>query len=162
MITNKPVIGESESSLEVESRFMSEGSHGSKVEYVSNIPLGDSTAMRFVAYRDRKGGYIDQVAGSVNVSQSARFRPAGTVRSNGLPVSSARNGFQATSNVSTFLAGATKPNANAIVKEDVNPVTYEGFRGSIKHQINDNWDALVTVANQTIESDGVFLSLIHI
>ena len=83
MITNKPVIGESESSLEVESRFMSEGSHGSKVEYVSNIPLGDSTAMRFVAYRDRKGGYIDQVAGSVNVSQSARFRPAGTVRSNG-------------------------------------------------------------------------------
>ena len=58
MITNKPVIGESESSLEVESRFMSEGSHGSKVEYVSNIPMGDSTAMRFVAYRDRKGGYI--------------------------------------------------------------------------------------------------------
>ena len=156
MITNKPVIGESESSLEVESRFMSEGSHGSKVEYVSNIPLGDSTAMRFVAYRDRKGGYIDQVAGSVNVSQSARFRPAGTVRSNGLPVSSARNGFQATSNVSTFLSGVTKPNATAIVKEDVNPVTYEGFRGSIKHQINDNWDALVTVANQTIESDGVF------
>ena len=158
MITNKPVIGESESSLEVESRFMSEGSHGSKVEYVSNIPLGDSTAMRFVAYRDRKGGYIDQVAGSVNVSQSARFRPAGTVRSNGLPVSSARNGFQATSNVSTFLSGVTKPNATAIVKEDVNPVTYEGFRGSIKHQINDNWDALVTVANQTIESDGVFFA----
>ena len=69
--------------------------NGDKVELVSNIPLGESTAARFVAYRDRKGGYIDQVAGTVDVSQSARFRPSGTVRANGLPVSAARNGFQA-------------------------------------------------------------------
>ncbi len=154
MITNKPVIGDSESSLEVETRFTPEGDHGSKVEYMSNIPLGDSTAMRFVAYRDRKGGYIDQVAGTVNVSSSARWRPSGTMRANGVPVESARNGFK----VGTDLSGATLPNANAIVEDDVNGTTYEGFRASVKHQINDNWDALVTVANQTIESDGVFFA----
>ena len=154
MITNKPVIGDSESSLEIETRFMSEGDTGSKVEYMSNIPLGDSTAMRFVAYRDRKGGYIDQVAGTVNVSSSARWRPAGTMRANGVPVESARNGFK----VGTDLSGAVMPNANALVEDDVNGTLYEGFRASVKHQINDNWDALVTVANQTIESDGVFFA----
>jgi len=152
MITNKPVIGESSSSLELETRFMPEGDTGSKFEYVSNIPFGDSTAMRFVAYRDRRGGYIDQVAGTLNASQSARFRAAGTVRENGLAVSSSRAGFQAGAD----LSGVTLANANAIVKEDANESTYEGFRASIKHEINDNWGALVTVATQSIDADGVF------
>ena len=152
MITNKPVIGESSSSLELETRFMPEGDTGSKFEYVSNIPFGDSAAMRFVAYRDRRGGYIDQVAGTLNASQSARFRAAGTVRENGLPVSSSRAGFQAGAD----LSGVTLANANAIVKDDANESTYEGFRASIKHEINDNWGALVTVATQSIDADGVF------
>ena len=43
-----------------------------------------------------------------------------------------------------------------IVEEDANPVDYEGFRASIAHEINDNWDVLATVANQTIDADGVF------
>ena len=80
LITNKPVIGESASNLEVETRFMPDGDTGSKIEYVSNIPMGDSTAMRFVAYRDRRGGYIDQVAGTINASEGGRFRTAGTAR----------------------------------------------------------------------------------
>ena len=159
MITNKPVIGESETNVEFESRYMSEGEDGGKVELVSNIPLGESTAARFVAYRDRKGGYIDQVAGSVDITESARWRPAGTVRANGLPVSEARDGKK--SHVNDF-SGTTTPSANAIVKDDVNEVTYEGFRLSIAQEINENWNALATFANQTIESDGVFLSLIHI
>jgi len=152
MITNKPVIGESSSSLEIEARAMPDGGAGSKFEYVSNIPMGDSTALRFVAYNDRRGGYIDQVAGTLNASQSARFRKAGTVRQNGLPVSSSRGGFQAGAD----LSGATLLNADAIVEEDANPVDYEGFRASIAHEINDNWDALATFATQTIDADGVF------
>ena len=79
MITNKPVIGEASANLEVEGRFMPSADTGEKVELVANVPIGDSTAARFVAYRDRKGGYIDQVAGTLNASQSARFRAAGTV-----------------------------------------------------------------------------------
>ena len=152
MITNKPVIGESSSSLEVEARVMPDGDNGSKFEYVSNIPLGDSTAMRFVAYSDRRGGYIDQVGGTLTAAQSARFRKEGTVRQNGLPVSSSRAGFQAGAD----LSGATLLSALAIVEEDANPVDYEGFRASIAHEINDNWDALATVATQTIDADGVF------
>ena len=154
MITNKPVIGESDLNLELETRRMGEGDPGAKVELVSNIPLGESTAMRIVAYRDRKGGYIDQVAGSVDVSHSARFRREGTIRDNGLPVSSARKGFQA----GVDLSGVTMPSANAIVKENVNEVSYEGYRASIAHEIDDNWEALVTFSGQTLESDGVFFT----
>ena len=152
MITNKPVIGESESSLEVEARYMSGGDEGNKFEYMNNIPLGNSSALRFVAYRDHRGGYIDQVAGTRTVSQSARFRPSGTIRDNGLPVSSARGGFQANADLSAVTQGV----ANAKVKENANPVTYEGFRASVAHEINDNWDALVSVSSQTLDSDGVF------
>tara|TARA_B100001123_G_scaffold10617_1_gene12786 strand:+ start:2131 stop:4665 length:2535 start_codon:yes stop_codon:yes gene_type:complete len=152
MITNKPVMGESETKLEVESRYMPDGDSGGKLEFVSNLPLGDSTAARFVAYRDRKGGYIDQVAGSIDASQSARFRRSGTVRQNGLPVNSSRGGFQA----GVDLSGATLKNATAIVKDDVNTLTYEGTRLSIAQDINENWDATVTIAQQTIDADGVF------
>ena len=152
MITNKPVQGETSGNVEFETRFMPEGDMGSKLELVGNMPLGDSTAARIVAYRDKKGGYIDQVAGSLDVSQSARFRSAGAVRENGLPVSSSRAGFQSGAD----LSGATLKQAAAIVREDANELTYEGFRASVAHVINDNWDALATVAQQTIEADGVF------
>jgi outer membrane receptor protein involved in Fe transport len=152
MITNKPVIGESASSLEVEARLMSGGDEGNKFEYMNNIPLGNSSALRFVAYRDHRGGYIDQVAGTRSVKESARFRTADTVRANGLVVGSSRAGFQAGAD----LSAATFLNANAIVKDNSNPVTYEGFRASVATQINDDWDALVTVATQDIESEGVF------
>jgi len=154
MITNKPVIGESASSLEVETRYMPEGDLGSKVEYMSNIPLSDTSALRFVAYRDRRGGYIDQVAGSVDATMSAAWRPAGTVRSNGLPVATSRNGWRANADLTNVIT----PSVNAIVEDDVNTSTYEGFRASIKAELNDNWDALVSITNQTIESDGVFFS----
>jgi outer membrane receptor protein involved in Fe transport len=152
MITNKPVIGERSSSLEVETRFMSGGDEGNKFEYMNNIPLGNNSALRFVAYRDHRGGYIDQVAGTRSVRESARFRTGDTVRANGTVVGSARAGFQGGAN----LSAASFLDANAIVKENANPVTYEGFRASLATQINDNWDALVSVATQDIESEGVF------
>ena len=152
MITNKPVIGEASANVEVEARFMPGAESGDKVELVANMPLGDSAAARFVAYRDKKGGYIDQVAGSLNASQSARFRPAGTLRDNGLPVSSSRAGFQAGAD----LSGVTLNNAVAIVKEDANTLTYQGFRASLALEIGKNWNALATVAQQTIDADGVF------
>ena len=158
LITNKPVIGESASSLEIERRTMSEGGVGDKFEYMTNIPLSDSSALRFVAYRDRRGGYIDQVAGTVDVTQSGAFRTAGTVRSNGLPVAAARNGWRATDDVDAYLAGVNYATANAIVEDNVNSTQYEGFRASIKAELNDNWDALVSYTNQTIESDGVFFA----
>ena len=154
MITNKPKQGVSESSFEVETRFMPDGDTGTKLEAMINVPLGDSTALRFVAYSDERGGYIDQVAGQVDASASARFRTAGTVRENGLPVSSSRAGFQA----GVDLSGATLLTANALVEENANDVEYRGFRSTLAAELGDNWNATLVYAQQTIDADGVFFA----
>ena len=154
MITNKPKQGVSESSFEVETRFMPDGDTGTKLEAMINVPLGDSTALRFVAYSDERGGYIDQVAGQLDASASARFRAAGTVRENGLPVSSSRAGFQA----GVDLSGATLLPANALVEENANDVKYQGFRSTLAAELGDNWNATLVYAQQTIDADGVFFA----
>ena len=74
MITNKPELGVSESNVELETRFMPDGDTGTKIEFVTNVPISDTAAWRFVAYSDERGGYIDQVAGQIDASGSARFR----------------------------------------------------------------------------------------
>ncbi len=154
MITNKPKQGVTESNFELETRFMPEGDTGTKVELMTNVPLGDNTAWRFVAYRDERGGYIDQVAGQLDASQSARFREGTFIRANGLAVGSARAGFQAGAD----LSGATLLPANAIVEENANGVEYTGFRSTLAHEIGDNLNATLVYAQQTIESDGVFFA----
>ena len=70
-----------------------------------NLPLSETFGVRGVFYTDSKGGWIDNVAGTRDASQSARFRPAGTPRLNGVPVSADRAGFQSTADLSgvTFL-----------------------------------------------------------
>ena len=154
MITNKPKQGVSESNFEVEYRFMPDGDTGTKIEAMINVPLGDNTAWRFVAYSDERGGYIDQVAGQLDASASARFRAAGTVRENGLPVSSSRAGFQAGAD----LSGATLLKANALVEENANDVEYRGFRSTLATELGDNWNATLVYAQQTIDADGVFFA----
>ena len=155
MITNKPKMGVRESNVEVESRFMPEGDTGSKIEFMTNIPIGDKTAWRFVGYSDRKGGYIDQISGALNLEESGRWRPIGTVRANGLPtvlndyISGGAYASQDNSAVNFI-------DARAIEKENANSVTYEGFRSSLATEIGDNWNALLTVAEQEIEAEGVF------
>ena len=154
MITNKPKQGVSESNFEIEYRHMPDGDTGQKIEGMINVPLSDTTALRFVAYSDERGGYIDQVAGTLDASQSARFRAAGTVRENGLPVSSSRAGFQAGAD----LSGATLLPANALVEENANDVDYQGFRATLASELGDNWNATLVYAQQTIDADGVFFA----
>jgi outer membrane receptor protein involved in Fe transport len=61
MITNKPVIGDRESNVEVETRFSPEGDPGSKFEAVTNIPLGDRSAVRLVAYKIKEVGILTKL-----------------------------------------------------------------------------------------------------
>ena len=154
MITNKPKPGVTESNVEVETRFMPEGDTGTKLEFMTNVPLSDKTTWRFVGYSDRRGGYIDQVAGKIDPSASARFRPSGTVRDNGLPVNSSRGGFQAGAD----LSGVRFANTPALEEDNVNGTEYEGFRSTLARELGDNWNATLVYAEQTIESDGVFFA----
>ena len=152
LITNKPELSDSYGSLSLGSSFSPEGDSSMNGQAVYNLPLGDRLALRAVAFYDRQGGFIDQVAGTRNVGDSARFRSAGVVRDNGVAVSGSRGGFQAGADLSevTFL------DAEALVEDDVNDTTYSGGRISALFESDDNWRAHASYMRQQIESEGVF------
>ncbi|PWE17405.1 TonB-dependent receptor [Marinicauda salina] len=154
MITNKPVIGQFEAYSNFGFSFTEGGEMSNKAEAVVNLPVGDNFAIRGVVFVDDQGGYIDNVPGTVDTSESARFRPEGTVRSNGVPVSSTRAGFQSTADLSdvTFL----EANNERLVEDDFNDTTYSGFRLSGRYEFNADWRATVSYMQQQLDSEGVF------
>ncbi|GEQ99933.1 hypothetical protein JCM17845_05570 [Iodidimonas gelatinilytica] len=157
MITNKPVLNEFEASANMGVSFTKGGEMSNKAEGVINIPLIDDTlAVRAVFYNDNRGGYIDNVLGTRDASESARFRPEGTVRANGVPVSANRAGFQSQADLSgvTFL----EADNSGLVEEDFNDTSYTGFRTSAYWAINEDWSLTVAHARQSLESDGVFFT----
>ncbi len=99
LITNKPDLDEEMIKVNADVGFTKGGEASRKVELIFNQPLSDSMAIRGVIFNDFQGGYIDNVAGSIDASVSGRFREAGTVRPNGVPVSTSRAGFQSRSGI---------------------------------------------------------------
>jgi outer membrane receptor protein involved in Fe transport len=156
LITNKPDPSGMYGNVRVGAGAVDGGDANSNVEAMLNLPLGDSFALRGVVYYDRKGGWIDNVAGTVDASESARFRPEGTVRDNGVPVSAQRAGFQSTADLSgvTFLEAENSDR----VEEDFNETTYTGGRIAARWDLGDNWRFDAAYATQDIESDGVFFA----
>ncbi len=102
-----------------------------------NVPINEKLTVRGVVYVDNQGGYIDNVVGQRNLTESARFRPEGTVRSNGLPVSAGRKGFQSTADLSGV--NFIDADNSTRVEEDFNDTTYSGVRLSALWNINDDW-----------------------
>lgn len=154
LITNKPKIGVEEASFKAGFSFTEGGESSYTAEAVYNAPIAESTALRAVVYYDDQGGYIDNVQGTRSAAESARFRAAGTPRSNGTLVESFRNGFQAgadLSNVNFILA-----DNSALVEDDINDTSYFGFRASLLHEFNDDWSVSAGYAHQELDSDGVF------
>ena len=154
LITNKPDHGDIYGNVKVGFGTISDGGTNSNVEAMLNWPVTESLALRGVVYIDNKGGWIDNVAGTIDASESARFRAEGSVRANGVPVSGDRAGFQASDNLSgvTFL----EADNSSLVKDDINETDYTGGRISALWDINDDWNLLVAHQSQEIESDGVF------
>jgi len=156
LITNKPDRSDMYGRLKAGIGTIAEGDMNSNIEVMLNVPVSETFALRGVAYYDKKGGYIDNVAGTLDTSESARFRPAGTVRDNGVPVSAQRAGFQAGADLSgvTFLDADN----SSLVKKDINETEYTGVRVSGLWDINDDWSLLVSHQAQDVESDGVFFA----
>lgn len=156
LITNKPDFSGFDASLRASTSFTDGGDMSNSVEAMLNVPVNDKLALRGVVYVDNQGGYIDNVGGTLTAEESARFRSAGTVRDNGVPVSAGREGFQSNADLSpvTFVAA----NNSSIVENNINDTTYAGFRLSGIYEFNQDWSLLVTHAQQQIESDGVFFA----
>ena len=154
LITNKPQIGVFEAGFDASTSFTDGGEMSNSVEAMINIPVAENFALRGVVYTDKAGGFIDNVPGTLSTAESARFRPAGTMRANGVPVAAGRAGFQAGADLSgvTFIDA---DNAN-IAEDDVNDTTYAGFRLSGYYEFNSDWSLLVAHSQQQLDADGVF------
>ena len=154
LITNKPQIGVFEAGFDASTSFTDGGEMSNSVEAMINIPVAENFALRGVVYTDKAGGFIDNVPGTLSTAESARFRPAGTMRANGVPVAAGRAGFQAGADLSgvTFIDAN---NAN-IAEDDVNDTTYAGFRLSGSYEFNSDWSLLVAHSQQQLDADGVF------
>ena len=156
LITNKPDFTGTFGRLKAGTSWTKGGEMSNNLEGMFNLPVTDKLALRGVVYTDNMGGYVDNVPGTLTARESARFRPAGTVRSNGVPVNDRRAGFQSTSDLSgvTFLEA---DNGN-IAEDDFNDTTYNGFRLTGVYLINADWDLTVSHMQQQLDSDGVFYS----
>ena len=156
LITNKPDHSGSYAKIKTSFSTTAYGSDSNSGELMFNLAATDSVAIRGVIYRDKKGGYIDNVHGTRTVEESARFRSAGTVRSNGVAVSDAREGFQAGADLSNvnFLEA---DNAD-LVAEDINDTTYEGGRLAVAMDLSENVELLVSAATQDVDADGLFFA----
>ncbi len=156
LITNKPSLAGFDASAKLETSFTKGGEASYKGEAMLNFPVTDKLALRVVGFLDDQGGYVDNVAGTRTLEASARFRPEGTVRSNGVPVSASRAGFQSTSDLSgvNFIAADNDP----LVQNDFNDTQYAGFRVGALYEFNADWKLTVTHMRQSVESDGVFFA----
>ncbi len=160
LITNKPKIGVEEASFKFGTSFTKGGEASYNAEAVYNAPVGENTALRAVFYYDDQGGFIDNVPGTINLRESARFRPAGTVRSNGVPVADFRGGFTSTAaDIAALDAGDVTfidSDNSAIAEDDFNDARYFGFRLSATHEFNDDWSVNVGYGHQELDVEGVF------
>lgn len=156
LITNKPSLAGFDAGASAGVSFTQGGETSYKTELMLNVPVTNSVAVRGVAYLDQQGGYIDNIAGTRDASESARFRPEGTVRSNGMPVSALRAGFQAGADFSNVnFLDATN---NNLVEDKFNGTTYAGFRATALWEVNPDWTITLAHSRQSLESDGVFFA----
>ncbi|WP_108791370.1 TonB-dependent receptor domain-containing protein [Erythrobacter sp. Alg231-14] len=156
LITNKPDLSGYDAAASAGVSFTRGGEASYQGEVMINVPVTETFALRAVAYLDDQGGYIDNVQGTRNLTESARFRPEGFVRENGVPVNANRAGFQSTADLSgvTFLDADN----SGIAEDDFNDTQYAGFRVSALWEITPDWTVNVSHQRQSLESDGVFFA----
>ncbi len=144
MITNKPVIGETQAGVSAGFASTSGGDVSATGEAYVNIPVGDNTAVRAVVYSDNQGGWIDNVPGSFNSDDSQLI---GVINRNQIALGS-----------STILPDATvvRSSNDSLVEKNFNDASYAGGRFGLKHNFNDSWSVLLQHSTQRLETDGAF------
>ena len=161
LITKKPDPNGFDAGFSAGVSFTKGGETSYQAEAMVNVPVSDTFALRGVVFLDDQGGYIDNVQGTRTVRESARFRPAGTVRANGLPVNTNRAGFQSDdASLAAIDANVTflEANNSRLVEDNFNDTQYAGFRASALWEMTPDWTVKVAHTRQSLETDGVFFS----
>jgi outer membrane receptor protein involved in Fe transport len=157
LITAKPELNEFSASASASYAFTKGGEDSTALEAVLNVPIiEDKLAVRGVVYTDKKGGYIDNVAGTFAASSAVNptfpgnsiLYPQGTVFVNGDTVTDP-NGLNVP------VAFTTADNSD-LVEDDFNDATYTGMRIGAKYVVNDDWDVLLQHSRQTLDTTGVW------
>ena len=129
-ITNKPNLNKTEGSVNAGYGVTAGGDPNNNLNATFNLPLIDGKlAVRATIFSDHRGGYIDNVVGTIAVPAATvpLVRPGSPVGVNGK------------------LAGS-----------NLNTVQYNGGRLSVAYKFSDNWDLLVQQNYQQFSADGYF------
>ncbi|HEY2675771.1 MAG TPA: TonB-dependent receptor [Steroidobacteraceae bacterium] len=130
-ITNKPKLGVTEGDTNVGYGVTAGGDPNYNLNATLNLPLGDKLAIRAVVFSDHRGGYIDNVPGTIQVPAiqvpAAPYPPGNPITTN---------------------AGITGTNLNTS--------EIGGARLSLLYQFNDDWNLLIQQNYQNAKTDGYF------
>ena len=136
-ITNKPNLSNFDASMKASYAETRNAASSESVQAIINIPvIEDKFAVRAVVFEDTKGGYIDNVAATYQMSATA--------------TGFTKFGINATNTARPTI------NNDGLVKNDFNPSTYRGARFSALYQVNPDWSVEVQDMVQTLDADGTF------
>jgi len=138
-ITHKPQLDVTEANINAGVAATAHGDPSSALDATLNVPLvPNRLAVRAVIYDEKRGGYIDNIPATFAHSDSdVSIRYAtGPIPTNNLVINNA-----------------------ALVKSNINPVTYQGARLEALWQIDADWSALIAQSYQRMEADGVFAEM---
>jgi outer membrane receptor protein involved in Fe transport len=140
-ITNKPDLNRFGGNIDIGGAGTVHGGASGNIDGTINIPIiKNELALRVTAYDDKRGGYIDNIPGTfVRQSTDLGIGYAGYTHNVPGPAN-------ATNSVNNFKTA----------KNDINPVTYEGFRAELEWKFSDDWSALLTESAQRMDAQGVF------
>ena len=139
-ITNKPDLEKFSLTVDGGAGGTAHGGANENADIILNAPIiPDKLAARLVLYDDGRGGYIRNVPGTfVRQSTDRGIHYAGYTNNVPGPPT------------------ATNSITNTATQNNINPATYQGIRGEVLYQFDDNWSALLTESAQRLRTDGVF------
>jgi len=162
-ITNKPKLNVTEGNFDAGYGVTAGGDPNTDLSAVINLPLiADTLAVRAVIYNDRRGGYIDNVAGTFTRKDSdlgIYYAGYATACLTGVPAAGICTGAGNKAIAHGVPPGSPAINNNSIVANNINPVTYQGTRFEMLYQINDDWNVLLSQSYQNMDSQGVFYQM---
>jgi iron complex outermembrane recepter protein len=139
-ITNKPQLDTISVDVNAGYGTTAHGDQNSNVDATLNLPLVEDTlAVRLVVYTDSRGGYIDNLPATFSHGKSD------------LGIAAANGGVVPTNSVTI--------NNYQIAANNINPLTYNGVRGSLLWKVNDDWDVLIEQSYQDMNAQGVFYEM---
>ncbi len=134
LITKKPVLDEFQAGAKFSISDTKSGEMSTSVEGYINLPLIENKlAWRTVVYSANQGGFIDNIPGSDDplLNNAAR--------------------------IASLPGAVTIPAVNTtLAEEDFNDADYQGVRSALKFQANDDWDFLLQVMQQELNTEGTF------